>query len=167
MENETNIPNEEVVTPSPEEVLVQMKENMVPKEEAQKWQSKYNELFRSVANGTFSGEDKVPEKTEEEKKAEFDSNIKILTDTSKSIRPLDMFQKMLEVDDYLTSHGERSCFAPSTGDITPEIDASCTKMHSLLESVIAQADGSDEIALAYLGNHLSDPVGMSRNTRRI
>ena len=167
MENETNIPNEEVVTPSPEEVLVQMKENMVPKEEAQKWQQKYNELFRSVANGTFSGEDKVPEKTEEEKKAEFDSNIKTLTDTSKSIRPLDMFQKMLEVDDYLTSHGERSCFAPSTGDITPEIDASCTKMHSLLESVIAQADGSDEIALAYLGNHLSDPIGMSRNTRRI
>ena len=167
MENETNIPNEEVVTPSPEEVLVKMKENLVPKEEAQKWQSKYNELFRSVANGTFSGEDKVPEKTEEELKAEFDSNIKTLTDTSKSIRPLDMFQKMLEVDDYLTSHGERSCFAPSTGDITPEIDASCTKMRSLLESVIAQADGSDEIALAYLGNHLSDPIGMSRNTRRI
>ena len=167
MENENNIPNEEVVTPSPEEVLVQMKENMVPKEEAQKWQQKYNELFRSVANGTFSGEDKLTEKTEEELKAEFDSNIKTLTDTSKSIRPIDMFQKMLEVDDYLTSHGERSCFAPSTGDITPEIDASCTKMHSLLESVIAQADGSDEIALAYLGNHLSDPIGMSRNTRRI
>lgn len=165
-EIEQNV-NEEVVTPSPEEVLVQMKENMVPKEEAQKWQSKYNELFRSVANGTFSGEDKVPEKTEEELKAEFDSNIKTLTDTSKSIRPLDMFQKMLEVDDYLTSHGERSCFAPSTGDITTEIDTSCTKMHSLLESVIAQADGSDEIALAYLGNHLSDPIGMSRNTRRI
>lgn len=152
--------------PTPEQVLVEMKENMVPKEEAQKWQQKYNELFRSVANGTFSGEDKV-EKTEDELKAEFDSNVKRLTDTSKSLRPLDMFQLMLDVDDYLTSHGERSCFAPSTGDITPEIDASCTKMHDLLESVIAQADGSDEVALAYLGNHLSDPVGMSvpRRTR--
>ena len=153
--------------PTPEQVLVEMRETMVPREEADKWQQKYNELFRSVANGTFSGEDKVTEKTEEELKAEFDSNIKTLTDTSKSIRPLDMFQKMLDVDDYLTSHGERSCFAPSTGDITPEIDASCTKMHDLLESVIAQTDGSDEIALAYLGNHLSDPVGMSvpRRTR--
>ena len=152
---------------SPEQVLLEMRETMVPREEADKWQQKYNELFRSVANGTFSGEDKVPEKTEEEKKAEFDSNIKILTDTSKSLRPLDMFQKMLDVDNYLTSHGGRSCFAPSTGDITPEIDASCTKMHDLLESVIAQADGSDEVALAYLGNHLSDPVGMSvpRRTR--
>lgn len=152
--------------PTPEQVLVEMRETMVPREEADKWQSKYNELFRSVANGTFSGEDKV-EKTEDELKAEFDSNVKRLTDTSKSLRPLDMFQLMLDVDDYLTSHGERSCFAPSTGDITPEIDASCTKMRDLLESVIAQADGSDEIALAYLGNHLSDPIGMSRNTRRI
>lgn len=152
--------------PTPEQVLVEMRETMVPREEADKWQQKYNELFRSVANGTFSGEDKV-EKTEDELKAEFDSNIRRLTDTSKSLRPLDMFQLMLDVDDYLTSHGERSCFAPSTGDITPEIDASCTKMHDLLESVIAQADGSDEVALAYLGNHLSDPVGMSvpRRTR--
>lgn len=152
--------------PTPEQVLVEMRETMVPREEADKWQTKYNELFRSVANGTFSGEDKV-EKTEDELKAEFDSNIKRLTDTSKSLKPLEMFQKMLDVDDYLTSHGERSCFAPSTGDITPEIDASCTKMHDLLESVIAQADGSDEVALAYLGNHLSDPVGMSvpRRTR--
>ena len=151
---------------TPEQVLLEMRETMVPREEADKWQQKYNELFRSVANGTFSGEDKV-EKTEDELKAEFDSNIKRLTDTSKSLRPLDMFQLMLDVDDYLTSHGERSCFAPSTGDITPEIDASCTKMHDLLESVIAQADGSDEVALAYLGNHLSDPVGMSvpRRTR--
>ena len=152
--------------PTPEQVLVEMRETMVPREEADKWQQKYNELFRSVANGTFFGEDKV-EKTEDELKAEFDSNVKRLTDTSKSLRPLDMFQLMLDVDDYLTSHGERSCFAPSTGDITPEIDASCTKMHDLLESVIAQADGSDEVALAYLGNHLSDPVGMSvpRRTR--
>ena len=152
--------------PTPEQVLVEMRETMVPREEADKWQQKYNELFRSVANGTFSGEDKV-ERTEDDLKAEIDSNINILTDTSKSIKPLEMFQKMLDVDDYLTSHGERSCFAPSTGDITPEIDASCTKMHDLLESVIAQADGSDEIALAYLGNHLSDPIGMSKNTRRI
>ena len=162
-DNEMNTPAQ---VPTPEQVLVEMRETMVPREEADKWQQKYNELFRSVANGTFSGEDKV-EKTEDELKAEFDSNIKRLTDTSKSLRPLDMFQLMLDVDDYLTSHGERSCFAPSTGDITPEIDASCTKMHDLLESVIAQADGSDEIALAYLGNHLTDPVGMSRNTRRM
>ena len=145
---------------TPEQILAEMREKMVPKEQAEKWENKYNDLFRKIADGTFSGEDTPPTKTEDEKKADFQKNIQELTDTSKHMRPLDMFQKMLDVDEYLTSHGERSCFAPSTGDITADIDASCTKMRDLLESVIAQADGSDEVALAYLGNHLSDPVGM-------
>lgn len=145
---------------TPEQILAEMREKMVPKEQAEKWENKYNDLFRKIADGTFSGEDTPPTKTEDEKKADFQKNIKELTDTSKHMRPLDMFQKMLDVDEYLTSHGERSCFAPSTGDITADIDESCTKMRDLLESVIAQADGSDEVALAYLGNHLSDPVGM-------
>lgn len=162
MENENNIPNEEVVTPSPEEVLVQMKENMVPKEEAQKWQQKYNELFRSVANGTFSGEDKVPEKTEEEKKADFEGKIKRLGDSTNKMSPLDMFQTMLDIDDYLTSHGQRSGFAPSEGEITPEIETSCEKTRDLLRTVIERSEGSNEVALAYLGNHLTDPSGITK-----
>ena len=160
-ENEQNV-NEEVVTPSPEEVLVQMKENMVPKEEAQKWQSKYNELFRSVANGTFSGEDKVPEKTEEEKKADFEGKIKRLGDCTNKMYPLDMFQTMLDIDDYLTSHGQRSGFAPSEGEITPEIETSCEKTRDLLRTVIERSEGSNEVALAYLGNHLTDPSGITK-----
>ena len=160
-ENEQNV-NEEVVTPSPEEVLIQMKENMVPKEEAQKWQQKYNELFRSVANGTFSGEDKVPEKTEEEKKAGFEGNIKRLGDSTNKMSPLDMFQTMLDIDDYLTSHGQRSGFAPSEGEITPEIETSCEKTRDLLRTVIERSEGSNEVALAYLGNHLTDPSGITK-----
>ena len=160
-ENEQNV-NEEVVTPSPEEVLVQMKENMVPKEEAQKWQQKYNELFRSVANGTFSGEDKVTEKTEEEKKADFEGNIKRLGDSNNKMSPLDMFQTMLDIDDYLTSHGQRSGFSPSEGEITPEIETSCEKTRDLLRTVIERSEGSNEVALAYLGNHLTDPSGITK-----
>lgn len=160
-EIEQNV-NEEVVTPSPEEVLVQMKENMVPKEEAQKWQQKYNELFRSVANGTFSGEDKVPEKTEEELKADFEGKIKRLGDSTNKMTPLDMFQTMLDIDDYLTSHGQRSGFAPSEGEITPEIETSCEKTRDLLRTVIERSEGSNEVALAYLGNHLTDPSGITK-----
>ena len=159
-ENEQNV-NEEVVTPSPEEVLVKMRETMVPKEEAQKWQNKYNELFRSVANGSFSGEDKPAPKTEAELKADYEANLKALADTSKSMRPLEMFQRMLDVDDYCINHGERSAFAPSSGEYSQDIINSCEKTHALLESVIAQADGSDEVALAYLGNHLDDPAGIN------
>lgn len=159
-ENE-QIVNDEVTTPSPEEVLVQMKENLVPKEEANKWQQKYNDLFRSVANGTFSGEDKPAPKTEAELKADYEANLKALADTSKSMRPLEMFQRMLDVDDYCINHGERSAFAPSTGEYSQDIMNSCDKIHSLLESVIAQSDDCDDIALAYLGNHLNDPQGIN------
>lgn len=155
---ETNV-NETV--PTPEQVLVEMRETMVPKEEAQKWQNKYNELFRSVANGSFSGEDKPAPKTEAELKADYEANLKALADTSKSMRPLEMFQRMLDVDDYCINHGERSAFAPSNGEYAQDIINSCEKTHALLESVIAQADGSDEVALAYLGNHLDDPAGIN------
>lgn len=151
----------EVEAPTPEQVLIEMREKMVPREEAAKWQNKYNELFQSVANGTYSGEDTPTVKSESELKADYEDNIRRLADTSKSIRPLELFERTLAIDDYLTSHGERSCFAPSDGDITPEIARSCDNTRALLQSVIAQADGSDEVALAYLGNHLTDPVGMA------
>ena len=159
MIDETNVNTEQV--PTPEQVLVEMRETMVPKEEAQKWQNKYNELFRRVANGSFSGEDKPAPKTEAELKADYDANLKALADTSKSMRPLEMFQRMLDVDDYRINHGERSAFAPSNGEYGQDIVNSCEKTHALLESVIAQADGSDEVALAYLGNHLDDPAGIN------
>ena len=162
MNDETNV-NEQV--PTPEQVLVEMRENMVPKEEAQKWQTKYNELFRSVANGSFSGEDKPQEKSEEEKKADFEATVKRLGNASNKATPLELFQAMLDVDDYLTSHGQRSGFAPSEGEITPEIENSCEKTRELLESVIEQSEGSNEVALAYLGNHLTDPVGLLKRSR--
>lgn len=155
---ETNA-NEQV--PTPEQVLVEMRETMVPKEEAQKWQNKYNELFRSVANGSFSGEDKPAPKTEAELKADYEDNLKALADTNKHMGPLEMFKRMLDVDDYRIRHGERSAFAPSEGEYSQDIQDSCDKVHALLDSVIAQADGSDDVALAYLGNHLNDPTGIN------
>ena len=40
--------NEQV--PTPEQVLVEMRETMVPREEADQWQQKYNELCRNCYN---------------------------------------------------------------------------------------------------------------------
>lgn len=151
--------------PTPEQVLVEMKENLVPKEEAAKWQNKYNELFRSVANGTFSGEDKPVKKSEAELKADYEENLKALADTSKHMGPLEQFERLLKLDDYLTSHGQRSCFAPSEGTITADIANSYQNVRDLLESTIAQADGSDEVAVAYIGNHLTDPAGAAIRSR--
>ena len=161
-ENETNV-NEEVVTPSPEEVLVQMKENMVPKEEAVKWQQKYNELFRNVANGTFINEDKPL--SEEDKRKAFEANVKEMTGES-SVKPLDFFKNLVDFDDYLLEHGERSCFAPSSGPIDAAIENSCNQVHDLLTTVIDESQGNNEIALAVLGNYLNDPSWVSIKSRR-
>ena len=161
-ENEQNV-NEEVVTPSPEEVLVQMKENMVPKEEAQKWQQKYNELFRNVANGTFINEDKPL--SEEDKRKALEANVKEMTGES-SVKPLDFFKNLVDFDDYLLEHGERSCFAPSSGTIDDAIDNSNQQVHDLLTTVIDESQGNNEIALAVLGNYLNDPNWVSIKSRR-
>lgn len=153
-------------TKTPEEILIEMKKNMVPKAKAEEWKDKYNALFQSVANGSFSGEDKEPKMPgEEEKYKAYTDNLLALADTSKSMPPLEMFRRMLEVDDYRTSHGERSGFAPSNGEYTEDIQRSCEKTHALLEAVISQSEGDNGVALAYLGAHLTDPAGLAALSR--
>lgn len=152
-ENEQNV-NEEVVTPSPEEVLVQMKENMVPKEEAQKWQQKYNELFRSVANGTFSGEDKSDEPTEEQLKAAFVDNVKVLSNTNGFLEDRDQVKRLLGFDDYLTSHGRNSCFLPCKSNISSDDINRATRLRQFLETAVSME--SDAQMASWTADHLED-----------
>ena len=152
-ENEQNV-NEEVVTPSPEEVLVQMKENMVPKEEAQKWQQKYNELFRSVANGTFSGEDKSDEPTEEQLKAAFVDNVKVLSNTDGFLEDRDQVKRLLEFDDYLTSHGRNSCFLPHKSNLSSDDINRAARLRQFLETAVSME--SDAQMASWTADHLED-----------
>ena len=152
-ENETNV-NEEVVTPSPEEVLVQMKENMVPKEEAQKWQQKYNELFRSVANGTFSGEDKSDEPTEEQLKSAFVDNVKVLSNTDGFLEDRDQVKRLLEFDDYLTSHGRNSCFLPRKSNLSSDDVNRAARLRQFLETAVSME--SDAQMASWTADHLED-----------
>ena len=152
-ENEQNV-NEEVVTPSPEEVLVQMKENMVPKEEAQKWQQKYNELFRSVANGTFSGEDKSDEPTEEQLKASFVDNVKVLSNTDGFLEDRDQVKRLLEFDDYLTSNGRNSCFLPRKSNLSSDDLNRATRLRQFLETAVSME--SDAQMASWTADHLED-----------
>ena len=152
-ENEQNV-NEEVVTPSPEEVLVQMKENMVPKEEAQKWQQKYNELFRSVANGTFSGEDKSDEPTEEQLKASFVDNVKVLSNTDGFLEDRDQVKRLLEFDDYVTSHGRNSCFLPRKSNLSSDDVNRAARLRQFLETAVSME--SDAQMASWTADHLED-----------
>nr|DAD74208.1 MAG TPA: hypothetical protein [Herelleviridae sp. ct7M529] len=159
-ENEQNV-NEEVVTPSPEEVLVQMKENMVPKEEAAKWQQKYNELFRSVANGTFSGEDtKAP--TETELKEAFLNNVKGLSDYSTSMLDKENIEKLLEFDSYLTAHGRRSAFASSD---SLEDGRKAEQLRSFLSTASAQE--TERQISTWTIDHLNDNDGFDGESNRL
>lgn len=157
---EQNTPEQEK---TPEQVLLEMRETMVPREEAEKWQSKYNELFRNVANGTFTKEDKPL--SEEDKRKAFEANVREMTGES-SVKPLDFFKNLVDFDDYLIEHGERSCFAPSSGTIDAAIENSCQQVHDLLTTVIDESQGNNEIALAVLGNYLNDPSWVSIKSRR-
>lgn len=152
-EIETNV-NEEVVTPSPEEILVQMKENMVPKEEAQKWQQKYNELFRSVANGTFSGEDKSDEPTEEQLKAAFVDNVKVLSNTNGFLEDRDQVKRLLGFDDYLTSHGRNSCFLPHKSNLSSDDINRASRLRQFLETAVSME--SDSQMASWTADHLED-----------
>lgn len=148
---------------TPEQILAEMREKMVPKEQAEKWEKKYNELFRNVANGTFINEDKSL--SEEDKRKTLEENVKEMTGES-SVKPLDFFKNLVDFDDYLLEHGERSCFAPSSGTIDDAIENSCQQVHDLLTTVIDESQGNNEIALAVLGNYLNDPSWVSIKSRR-
>ena len=162
--NENNVQTENVVAPSPEEVLVKMKENYVPKEEAEQYKQKYYELFQSVANGSFTGEDKESTISEEEARTNFENNLKLAA-SNDSVRPLSLFRAAVEADDYLVSHGNRSAFAASEGDLSDSDTQSCERMNSLLKDVIEKSENDDNVALAYLGTKLVDAVKIP-TTRR-
>ena len=165
VENENNVQTENVVAvPSPEEVLVKMKENYVPKEEAEQYKQKYYELFQSVANGSFTGEDKESTISEEDARTNFENNLKLAA-SNDSVRPLSLFKAAVEADDYLVSHGKRSVFAASEGDLSDSDTQSCERMNALLKDVIEKSENDDNAALAYLGTKLVDAVKIPTNRR--
>lgn len=160
MEENEKIVEEESM--SPEEVLVKMKENLVPKEEAAKWQKKYNDLFQSVANGTFSGEDKKGP-TEEELKKQFVDNVMDLGDAGKFMTDREQIQKLLEFDDYLTSHGRNSCFLPKGSQIKSDDIESAKRVRAFLETAVSRE--SDAQMASWTADHLDEPLstGSSKN----
>ena len=159
-ENEQNV-NEEVTTPSPEELLVQMKEKMCPIEEREEYKKKYYDLFQSLANGTFSGEDtKAP--TETELKEAFLTNVKGLSDYSTSMLDKENIEKLLEFDSYLTAHGRRSAFASSD---SLEDGRKAEQSRSFLSTAAAQE--TERQISTWTIDHLNDNDGFDGESNRL
>lgn len=144
---ENEIMTEEVI-PTPEEVLQDLQKNSVPKEEAEAWKQKYFKLFRDVASG------QRPE-PEADHKAEFDAAVKAIAQ-KEAHTPLEHIDALLTVDDYETEQGHRSIFLPSQGDIDDSMVRSAEKVRALLEKARDQSEGSNEVAVAIIGNALRD-----------
>lgn len=161
-DQEMNTPEQ---VPTPEQVLVEMRETMVPREEADKWQQKYNELFRSVANGTFSGEDKSDEPTEEQLKAAFVDNVKVLSNTNGFLEDREQVKRLLEFDDYLTSHGRNSCFLPHKSNLSSDDINRAERLRQFLETAVSME--SDSQMASWTADHLEDDSIPSVNGSRM
>lgn len=146
-ENENMNPEEEKIR-TPEEVLAELQENYVPKEEAEEYKNKYFRLFNEVAHG------KRP-KVEVDHTEEFNEAVKAIA--HKEIHtPLEHIDALLKIDDIMVETGHRSIFLPSQGDIDENMTRSAERVRALLEKARDGSDGSNEMAVAIIGNSLRD-----------
>lgn len=146
-ENENMNLDEEPIR-TPEEVLAEIQENYVPKEEAEEYKKKYFRLFNEVAHG------KRPE-VEVDHTEEFNEAVKGIA--HKEIHtPLEHINALLKIDDYMVEKGHRSIFLPSQGDIDENMTRSAERVRALLEKARDGSDGSNEMAVAIIGNSLRD-----------
>lgn len=151
---------EEVMTEqtiSPEEVLVEMQKNTVPKSEYEEMREKYYKLFKATANGLTLGEEKK-EETEEDKTKRFNDSVRAIAKKEKK-GAVAQFENMIEMHDYLTSHGKRSCFAPSRGAVNETTEAQCDALRDLMQEAVDASNGDDTACTTYFASRL-DFVGV-------
>lgn len=151
MSEENRTPEEKVMTP--EEVLVTMQKNTVPKSEYEEMRDKYYKLFQSVANGGTLGEDKKVE-TEEDKAKRFNESVKAIALKEKR-GTVEQFKNLIEMHDYLTSHGKRSCFAPSKGEIKDVDEDQFQALRDLMEESVNASNGDDTACSTYFASRIS------------
>ena len=149
-ETETN-QEEKVLTP--EEILVEMEKNTVPKSEYDELEQRFNKLFQQRANGLVLPEEDKPE-SEEELRAECVNVVKDFKN-HENHGTIAHMKSMLAADDYLTSHGHRSLFAPSEQEINSDTQAFVSDLHDLISDAIEVGDGDNDMAATYFAKHLT------------
>lgn len=142
---ENNEQTQEMTTEdmTPEQVLVKMRETMVPKEEAEQWKQKYNSLFREVATNTFKPDEEKKEPTEQEKKTIFNDSINRIN-SHKDKGAKSIMEDMLKVEDYLIAKGQRSMFAPSSGVLDQQTIESCNRTREAMRYIVENSETDEE-----------------------
>ena len=146
--------------PNPEEMLQKLMRDSVPKAEYDALKKQYNEFFAKVANGQFQSEEGgEKEPTEDEKQQRFYKAIDTIYNR-KFKGSVEFMENALIIDDYLVAHGERSAFAPSRGDITPDIESRCENFNEALKDALEDANGNDRICSLRFAEQIDTPYAV-------
>lgn len=144
-------------TLSPEEALAKLMRESVPKAQYDALQKQYNDFFSKVASGRFTEEDEGErEPSEDEKQQQFFKAVDTIYHR-KFHGSKDFMDNALIIDNYLTSHGQRSAFAPSRGDITADIENQCEAFNKYLQECIDNCGGDDSICSANFASAIDTP----------
>lgn len=142
----------EQVEKTPEEMVKEMRETMVPKEELEAMTNKYNNLFKNyIQGGAATEETNNIDKEEEYKKA-----IKFLGDKSIPKTNLQHAEALLTIRDYRMEKGEQDIFLAQSGTPNQEDVQSAVNVANLMSDAIEFAHGSDDVFRAYINEHLKD-----------
>ena len=146
--------------PNPEEMLQKLMRDSVPKAEYEALKKQYNEFFAKVANGQFQSEEGgEKEPTEDEKQQRFYKAIDTIYNR-KFKGSVEFMENALIIDDYLVAHGERSAFAPSRGDITPDIESRCENFNEAMKDALEDANGNDRICSLRFAEQIDTPYAV-------
>lgn len=140
-------------TMTPEEVLVEMQKNTVPKSEYEEMREKYYKLFKATATGLVLDDEKK-EETEEEKAKRFNDSVKAIA-TKEKRGTVAQFNNLIEMHDYLTSHGKRSCFEPSKGEVNEYTESQAQALRDLMEESVNASNGDDTACSTYFASRLN------------
>lgn len=143
-------------TLNPEEALAKLMRESVPKAEYEKLQQQYNDFFSRVASGQFTDEEGERAPTEDEQQQEFFKAVDTIYN-HKFHGSAEFMKNALIVDNYLVAHGQRSAFAPSRGDITPDIEVSNENFNRFLQDCLEQGQGDDTLTSAYFAKQIDTP----------
>lgn len=158
MNDETIITQDaqETAAPTPEEQLLQMQQNSVPKEQYEKLENRFNTFVQNVANRTFIATGDEPSTpTEEERLQQYTADI--LDIKHHRVKgACEHVERLLRIDDYLTSHGKRSAFEPSNGTLTEECVDSADRVRDVLRDALEKSEGSDEVLMSHIQRRLAD-----------
>ena len=147
-------------TPTPEEMLQELMRNSVPKAKYDALDKQYKEFFAKVANGQFQSEEGgEKEPTEDEKQQRFYKAIDTIYNR-KFKGSVEFMENATIINDYLVEHGERSAFAPSRGDITPEIESRCENFSEALKDALEDANGNDRICSLRFAEQIDTPYAV-------